>query len=285
MNKNTESEWVKGYISRLFFRLIASTTLLLRRMKSFGKIAILGTGNVAWHLCKALLAANLSISGIYGRNKKSLKAFKSDFDIPVFTDFKEINTADVAICAISDNALVNYLEELQLTIPVAYTSGSIPLESFSINQIGVFYPLQTFTKGTDLSLDNVPFLIESKDETLAKKLYNLAAKISKSVHYADSKTRSELHLAAVFANNFTNHMFTIAETYLKQQKINFNFLLPLIEESVKKLNLNAAKAIQTGPAKRGDQNIIQAHLDKLGGREKEIYALLTKAIQEKHEKL
>lgn len=285
MNKNTEYERVYGYILTLFFRLIASTTLLLQRMKSFEKIAILGTGNVAWHLCGAFLDANLSISGVFGRNEKSLAAFNSDFKVNTFTELTEISNCDLVICAISDDALVNYLEKLKITVPVAYTSGSVKLSDFSIEQIGVFYPLQTFTKGSRLDISKVPFFIESKHEHFTQELHLLASKISKNVYLADSETRSEIHLAAVFANNFTNHMFTVAADYLKQKELDFKFLLPLIEESVRKLNHHAPDQIQTGPAKRKDNTIIQAHLNKLKGTEKEIYSLLTKAILEKNEKL
>ncbi|MGB0934078.1 MAG: Rossmann-like and DUF2520 domain-containing protein [Lishizhenia sp.] len=254
-------------------------------MKSFEKIGILGTGNVAWHLCKALLNANLTISGVIGRNTESLKTFENDFNVNTSTQLEDLNNSDLLLCAISDGALINYLENLKTTTPIAYTSGSIQLDSFSTEKIGVFYPLQTFTKGAELDITKVPFFIESKDERFTAELQKLASKISDKVYLANSEKRSEIHLAAVFANNFTNHMFHIAESYLKQKELDFNLLLPLIEESVRKLNKQTPKEIQTGPAKRKDKNVIDSHLEKLEGSEKEIYALITKAIQEKDEKL
>lgn len=255
-------------------------------MKSFEKIAIVGTGNVAWHLCKGFLNQKVDIIGVFGRNKEALNRFHEEFDVETYTDYSYTRKADVAICAISDKYLVDFILEKDFNIPIAYTSGSVGLSNFNSESIGVFYPLQTFTKQSKINLFEVPFFIEAKNEILSQQLFDLAWKLSRKVEFANSEKRSELHLAAVFANNFTNHMFSIASSYLEEKGMDLSYLLPLIEESIKKLKTNNPSEIQTGPAKRGDKNIIAQHLRKLSGKEQEIYALISAHIEEKqNEKL
>ncbi|MDX1446340.1 Rossmann-like and DUF2520 domain-containing protein [Lishizhenia sp.] len=252
------------------------------------KIAIIGSGNVAWHLCKGLRAEGIEISGIYSRTYTHAEEFAQSFDIKAYQDLAALNESnvDLVLVAVNDDQTPGVIEKIAPHHKVAYTSGSVNLKDINHPQVGVFYPLQSFTKGKKVNLFEVPFFIEAKNMDLGEELFDLAWKLSRKVEYADSNTRSELHLAAVFANNFTNHMYSLAKELLEDSKGNFEHLLPLIFNAVDKLKKNTPEEIQTGPARRNDQNIIDQHLSKLSGDKKDIYQIISSSIQKKyHEKL
>jgi predicted short-subunit dehydrogenase-like oxidoreductase (DUF2520 family) len=149
------------------------------------------------------------------------------------------------------------------------------------NQYGVFYPLQTFTKSISLSQSVFPVLIESSSEEIQQALEKLATQIQLPVQYADSDQRKNIHLAAVFACNFSNHLYQIASEILAEQHLSFELLLPLIQETVAKLNHLSPAAAQTGPAIRNDQAVLATQLALLQSQPKwaELYQLLSAEIQ------
>ena len=148
--------------------------------------------------------------------------------------------------------------------PIVHTSGSVGTDVFQNREkFGVFYPIQSFNKTIDVNFNDIPICIESNNSELEKKLINLANSISNSAHLLNSKQREQLHIAAVFASNFTNHMMSISEEILNSNKMSFDLLKPLIRNTFEKIKNNYPKDVQTGPAKREDYLIIEKHLELL----------------------
>lgn len=253
-------------------------------MNEIKSIALIGCGNVGWHLANALREQNIEVKFLWSRNKDNAQSLADEVKGTVIDNFSKIKNVDLILVAIVDDAIPSIVSELrnsvlQENIPIAYTSGSVELNNFEDNnELGVFYPLQTFSKNTPVNIFEVPFFIEAKSETLARKLFDLAWKVSRKVEYADSEKRAHLHLAAVFANNFSNQMYAIAEKYLVSKDIKFEHLLPLILEGTKKLKSNSPQNIQTGPAKRKDYSVIEKQKAQLTGLEKEIYTNISDYI-------
>ncbi len=276
------------------------------------KTIFIGAGNVAWHL--ALLFSknkNLQLTHIWSRTKENAETLKQKLteidnlnkNIEIFhsveqLDFSKID-ADLAILSIADGAFESVLSKLILppTCILVHTSGSQPMEILklanqnSISNIGVFYPLQTFSKAKEVDFSSIPFCIEASDKAndkeIEEKLINLAKQFSKKVFQVSSKDRSILHVAAVFACNFSNYLWTISEQILKEKNLPFDMLKPLLEETLQKaLELNPSKA-QTGPAIRDDKKVIEKHLEMIEEMNlsdsnphfSQIYKLMTESIQ------
>ncbi len=242
------------------------------------KIVILGAGNVASHLFKAFQTAeNVEVIQVYNRSKIALENFKSKTQTT--TDLAELKNAEIYLVCVKDDAIEEMISKLsQKDGIVAHTSGSVPLSaSAKIN--AVFYPLQTFSKQTEVNFKEIPLCLETSEEKDFDLLEKLAKSISDKVFAISSEQRKKLHLAAVFANNFSNHMFAIAEDLCKQNEVPFEVLSTLIKETAQKATRNSPKEVQTGPAKRNDQATIKQHLAQLNNADyKEIYKLLTQSI-------
>ena len=251
------------------------------------KIAILGAGNLAWNLAPALEDAGHEITEVYARDLQKAKEIteriysatpKDDLD------FSE-SSAELFILAIKDDALSEVAD--QVILPegsvLVHTSGAIPMEVLSqssASYVGVFYPLQSFTKGKKVDFEEVPFLLESEDEGSLQLLKKVAKSLSQLVYSLRGKDRQAVHVAAVFASNFTNHMLRIAEDILHRQGLDAELLKPLIIESISKsLQLGARKA-QTGPAIREDYETLETHHHFLAYNEQlaEIYRLISQDI-------
>ena len=251
------------------------------------EISIIGSGNIAWHLAINFVRIGVKISHIYGRDSLNLDSLCQKVNAIPTKLINDLPKNQLVIICTPDDSIESVCKLIDLTCPIAYTSGSIEIESLPCRKdIGVLYPLQTFSKHIELDLSQVPFFIESTNEIFTQKLFVLASKITDTVTLANSKERSELHLAAVFVNNFTNHIVHKAQQYSESKSIDFNHLLPLLKETVHKLNLDSAFNYQTGPARRGDDAIIKKHTDHLEGNIKELYRLISKSIKETyHDKL
>lgn len=248
------------------------------------KIGIIGSGNVSWHLARGLKnLTEIELCWISGRNKESLKALASSVEVNAF-DFIPVDVDLILICVNDDN-IQTVLNQVSPKIPVAYTSGTVSLEKLNFEgKLGVFYPLQTFTKGRQIDLEKVPFLIESNDDELRSTLTKLASMLSTNVQLMNSEDRKNIHIAAVFANNFVNHMLYLSSDLLSQKNLPFEILSPLIEETIKKaIELNPKDA-QSGPARRSDTSTINMHLNELDERKKNIYDIVTKSILETYKK-
>jgi predicted short-subunit dehydrogenase-like oxidoreductase (DUF2520 family) len=251
------------------------------------QISIIGSGNVAWHLAINFVKIGVKVSHIAGRNSKYVALLCKKTNAIHAKSITDLPKNQLVIICTPDGSISTICESIDSSCPVAYTSGSIEIESLPHREhLGVFYPLQTFSKHIELDLSKVPFFIESTNEVFTQDLFILASKITDTVTLANSKERSELHLTAVFVNNFTNHIIYQAQQYAESKSIDFNHLLPLLKETVHKLDLDSALNTQTGPARRGDDVILNKHVERLDHRAKELYELLSKSIKETyHDKL
>lgn len=222
----------------------------------------------------------MNVCGVFGRNLEELERIHEEYGIFTSNQLAGIPAGALALVCVNDSSLPEVIDQIPSTISIAYTSGSTELGQFKRNKIGVFYPLQTFTKGVALDCTSIPILVESIDEDLLSQLKSLASIISSKVIEADSEQRFHLHVAAVMSNNFVNHLFTLSEAYLHQHQLDFQLLHPLIEETIRKMKVNGPKFSQTGPAKRQDSIIIEKHLAALTGYTKEMYNIMTQSIEE-----
>ena len=245
------------------------------------KIVIIGSGNVAYHLAKALITTEQNLVQIFGRNQKVLKNISEELNIPFST--KNLADADLYIISVSDSAVEVVSQQVfKKNAIVAHTSGSLPKEILQGNyQKASFYPLQTFSKIKDLDYSEIPFFIEAETEDVVEKLKNIAEKISKYVEVADFEKRKYIHLTAVFACNFVNHLFARAKEISDSQNISFGYFMPLIEETFDKIKSVEPKAAQTGPAVRNDERILEAHQSLITNPEQlAIYNCMNASIKE-----
>ena len=256
------------------------------------RISIIGAGSLAWHLAQELEKADHLIIEVFSRKLKNARILTSRLYDAVPTDklnFSSSN-AEVFIIAVTDDALPEVVSKIVLpkNALVAHTSGSFSLDSLNLkpkisnlkSHIGVLYPLQTFTKHTEVNFKEIPICIEALDEITENVLSEIAKSISKKVLFLNSEKRKALHLAAVFACNFTNHLLSNAKTILDREGLEFSLLEPLIIETVEKALEFDPDKVQTGPAARRDKQLINdqfKYLKKYPELQK-IYKSLTESI-------
>jgi len=243
------------------------------------RVVLLGLGNVGVHMGKAFIDSDqIELVQIYDRAKKNTIAF--DASISITDKIENIQEADVYVIAISDDAISEFSKQLKFKQGlVVHTSGTVPLDALkcSANK-GVFYPLQTFTKKQEIDFKNIPIVFEVQDQEDFQLLERLSESISNQVFNLDSQQRKYLHLAAVFANNFTNYMYKIAYDICEEHEVPFDLIKPLILETAAKAQSVIPMEAQTGPAKRNDKKVIENHLLLLNKNQKEIYTLVTNSI-------
>ena len=255
------------------------------------KVSIIGSGNVAQHLIVALQnpiinGAEMELIQVYTRQKSTLSHLL-DFN-KITDDWKTLAEADLFIIAVSDEAISTVSEQIPYKNKlVVHTSGGISLEAIaSNNRKGVFYPLQTFTKNNAVDFKIIPICIESQNASDYQLLQNVAQAISDSVFAINSEQRKALHVAAVFVNNFTNHLYKIGNDICIENNVPFEILKPLIQETAEKITQLSPNKAQTGPAIRNDIETINAHLSFLSDEnQKNIYNILTQSIQNNGKKL
>ena len=245
------------------------------------KITLIGSGNVAQHLIKAFYKSDaIEIVQVFSRKKETLSAV-IEFD-KIVDDFADLKEADLYIIAVTDNAIAEVSAQLPFNNQlVAHTSGTASIETLDDkNRRGVFYPLQTFSKNKEVDFSAIPICVEAENTFDFRVLETVAKSISNSVFPINSEQRKALHVAAVFVNNFTNHLYQIGQEICEANQVPFEILKPLIQETADKINtLNPIDA-QTGPAKRHDSITIEAHLEYLSDEnQKNIYKILTQSIQ------
>lgn len=248
------------------------------------KIAILGSGNVAYHLAKMFKEKNIPISQIFGRNEKDLQEISDQFEIPFSTT--ELADAELYFIAVNDDAVAAISKNIKnQNSLVAHTSGSLPKEILEGNyRKASFYPLQTFSKSKMLQYSEIPFFVEAENEADSQILENLALKISEKVMKSDYEKRKYIHLTAVFACNFVNHLFARAKEISDSQQIPFHYFLPLIKETTLKIEKIEPKLAQTGPAIRNDEKILQLHEALITEEEHlKIYQVMNESIKKMYE--
>ena len=244
------------------------------------QIVLIGSGNVAFHLAKAFTEAQIPISQIFGRNTTELQKISEQFSIPFSTE--TLADADLYIISVSDSSITEVSSLIKnKNVLVAHTSGSVSREALSGNyRKSVFYPLQTFSKSKNLDYSKIPFFIDAENENDEDILKNLASKISKNVMLANDEKRKYIHLTAVFACNFVNHLYARAKEISDSQGIPFDYFLPLIDETTQKIHELEPKLAQTGPAIRNDEKVLKLHESLLTDEEKlKIYKTLNESIK------
>jgi predicted short-subunit dehydrogenase-like oxidoreductase (DUF2520 family) len=249
-------------------------------------IVIIGSGNVASVLGRKFKEAGHKIVQVVSRNASAASALAYKWDTESTNYISLINKkADVYIIAVSDDAITGIVSELKLPEKiVAHTAASVPKEVLQpvTKHYGVFYPLQTLRKEMAV-LPDIPIFFDGSDDITKKKLESLAHSIAKeNVMQAGDDARLKLHVAAVIAGNFTNHLYTLAEEYCREEGLDFKQLLPLIEETANRVKEISPKQAQTGPAIRHDKETLRKHIELLKDhpRLKNIYLVLTESIQQ-----
>ncbi|MGB1391823.1 MAG: Rossmann-like and DUF2520 domain-containing protein [Flavobacteriaceae bacterium] len=241
-------------------------------------VVIIGSGNVAKHLIKAFIRIdNINLKQVYTRNPKDEALLKNT--VETTNDLSSIKEADITIIAVRDDAIANISSQIKNPL-VVHTSGSVEMKALkNASNKGVFYPLQSFSKQKDINFKNIPICLEAEHKHDLIKLEKLASLLQGDVYYLSSLQRKKIHVAAVFVNNFTNHMYTIAHDICEEHNVPFDILKPLILETSDKIKKLTPKDAQTGPAKRSDAETIKNHLNLLSETQQELYLKITQSIQ------
>ncbi|MHA4845670.1 Rossmann-like and DUF2520 domain-containing protein [Flavitalea antarctica] len=247
------------------------------------RIVIIGSGNVATVLGRKIYVAGHDIIQVYSRNgSAAARLAKETGALPCIEPVAVNRTADLYLVSVADNAIPGIAEWLRVSDKlVAHTAGSVSKDALQgcSAQYGVIYPLQTIRKES-VTLPEIPLLIDGNDEPAKTALFDFAQTISGNVHLANDKKRSQLHIAAVIMNNFSNHLYTLAADYCANENLDFRLLTPLIAETAERLNYLKPNQVQTGPAMRHDHSTIAGHLESLKNYPDlaELYAVFTKKI-------
>ncbi len=257
------------------------------------KIAIIGAGNLATQLGKALLENGHDILQVYSRTIQSAQTLAQQVGgTPINNiDFLTYH-ADVYIISVTDAALPDLIPQIcrgREEHIFLHTAGSIPMDVFKgiTLHYGVLYPLQTFSKNRNVDFGEVPCFVEGNDGATLHMITSLAESVSRFVEPMNSEDRKYLHLSAVWACNFVNHCYDVASQVLEKRHIPFNVLLPLIDETARKVHDLSPAQAQTGPAKRYDQNVIraQAMLMKPDPLLKDLYERMSVSIHRSNERM
>jgi predicted short-subunit dehydrogenase-like oxidoreductase (DUF2520 family) len=251
---------------------------------SVDKVTLIGAGNLGWHLGHALFENGVSIQQVISRTLESARELATEIDTTFATSLTEVDqNSGIILVAVGDSNLREVLSRLKGTRAlVLHTCGSIGIDIFDgiCENHGVFYPFQTVTRGVAISFRQVPLCIEASDADTLGRIHVLGRIISDSVIEMTSEQRLWLHLCGVFANNFTNHLIAIASDLLETHEMRKELLLPLLKETVAKLEKTSARFAQTGPARRKDLEVIAKHIEMLKDEtdSKNLYSMLTDSI-------
>ncbi|PWG81891.1 Rossmann-like and DUF2520 domain-containing protein, partial [Pararcticibacter amylolyticus] len=248
------------------------------------KVVLIGSGNVATHLGYALAAAGHDVIQVWSRTLEHALDLASVLSAAVTDSMNELSPiGDIYILSVPDDAI----RDVAAAFPfrdklIVHTSGTTGLEILEgvSSMSGVFYPLQTFSKQKGVNFREIPVVVEGSSDELTETLLAFAESISGTVYAVDSEKRKVLHLAAVIACNFSNHLYALAEKILQEEQLDFNLIRPLIRETADKAMLFSPAEVQTGPARRKDMNTIRTHLSLLEKDENlyQIYRLLSEDI-------
>lgn len=252
---------------------------------------MIGSGNVAWHIAQALERCGaVRFEQVWSRTLRRAEELAEKLEEAQPTDDMGalVKDAEFYLVSVSDDALRAIAPQFPENNALwAHTSGSVEMEVLkgTGSKYGVFYPLQTFTRGGEMDVSRVPMFIEGADGVTVSRLKMLAHKISEEVFEADSELRGKMHIAAVYACNFTNYMWTLADDLLKRQAgLNLRVLAPLLYETLHKALSIGPEQAQTGPARRGDRRIMAKHEAMVEGTDKKVYELLSDCIMKRYGK-
>lgn len=261
-------------------------------MSKNSQVSFIGSGNLAWHLAPALDNGDFPVQEVYSKNPAhaaSLVERLYQANVKASLDFST-SSSGIFIIATADEAIEEIVQEIILPdedVVLIHTSGSQPLTILgyaATQNLGVFYPLQTFSKDRKTEFKEVPIFIESANAQTEKVLRAMGNSLSKDVFPITSYDRKALHVAAVFASNFTNHMLLIAQDIMKENSLSYDWLKPLIAEMVNKSLSIGPENAQTGPARRGDLEILDKHVEFLQDNETaaELYKIISQHIIDRY---
>ncbi|MFD2163929.1 Rossmann-like and DUF2520 domain-containing protein [Paradesertivirga mongoliensis] len=244
------------------------------------RITLLGSGNVATHLGKAFKQAGHEIVEIWSRTPANAKTLAIELSTRYCGEMSLLSpNAEIYIISVSDDSI----REVSAKFPfrdkiLIHTAGTSELNIPGLS--GVFYPVQTFSKQSPVDFSNIPIAVEGINPEVSGKLLELAGTISTKVSEISSQQRKTLHLAAVFACNFSNHLYAIADKILQSDGLEFEMIRPLIMETAKKIQTHSARSVQTGPAIRNDQITLRKHLEFLENNPalRDLYERLSQSI-------
>ncbi|MCX6308476.1 MAG: DUF2520 domain-containing protein [Bacteroidia bacterium] len=228
------------------------------------RISLIGAGNLATRLGIALKEAGHEFVQVYSRTEASAQTLADLLGAEAVIQPEKLHSdASLYICALKDDALSDILKKLQVGNGIlVHTAGSLPLDVLKpfASKIGVFYPLQTFSKEREVAFKGVPVFVESSDKVVSYILKQLAVDLGSTVYDINSEQRLKLHLSAVFACNFVNYLYTVSNDLLAASNLPFEVLKPLILETAAKVQTHAPLAVQTGPAVRFARKVMDKHL-------------------------
>lgn len=250
-------------------------------------IVFIGAGRLATHLATEFHSYAYNILQVYSRTIESATELAQVVNAKAITNLADIDSnADLYIFSVKDSALAEVLSAMPFNKGLwVHTAGSIPLDVFSkyTDRYGVLYPFQTFSKGRDLDFRTIPLFLEANNDHDLAVLIQIATKISNTVNHLSSDKRRYLHLTGVFACNFVNHLYTVSHSILEKEGIPFDVMLPLIDETARKVHSLSPREAQTGPAIRYDENVINKHLELLEDPDlRVIYSSISKHIHHLH---
>lgn len=257
------------------------------------RVVVLGAGRVATHLVPALVGAGYRVAQVWSRTMASASALGQPLGISYTDDLTAVPAdADIYIACVADGALPEVARQIVARVQRSFrtplflhTAGSVPMDVWreaGAISYGILYPLQTFSKEREVDMREVSLFVEASDEASLMAVEALAHGLSGKVYRADSRRRALLHVAAVFACNFTNAMYDAAHQLLATDGIPFDVLLPLIDETAAKVHALTPREAQTGPAVRGDEAVMQSHIHRLAGMPdlQTLYARISRMIAE-----
>ncbi|MEJ7778159.1 MAG: DUF2520 domain-containing protein [Daejeonella sp.] len=253
-------------------------------------IVLLGSGNVATHLGRAFKMAGQTIVQVWSRDIDHARALADTLAAEAISAIDDVSpSADLYIISVKDEAIRPLAARLKVGDKlIVHTSGSTGLEALegASSRTGVFYPLQTFSKSKAVDFRRVPIAIEANSVEDAATIRAIADRLSERVLELSSAQRKTLHVAAVFACNFTNHLFAVSQELLRADQLDFDLLRPLIAETAAKIQFNDPESVQTGPAFREDIETINSHIEMLRGNPElmEIYTKLSQSIVNLHKR-
>ena len=252
------------------------------------KVSFIGSGNVAYSLATAFYNNGVEVLTVVSRKKENANYLAHKVGAIGTNMIKDIDpSTELVFLCVPDDEILKVSESIKLSgVIQVHTSGSVPLEALKTEDRGVLYPLQSLTKGVEIDLLQVPILLEANSVKTEVAIDKLSSGISNIVRFKNSVERRNLHMAAVFANNFTNHLLGISQELCDENKLDFEFLKPLVIQTVAKVFSVGANEAQTGPALRGDTRTLEIHKEMLSSKPDylEVYKSISNSIIENSRK-
>ncbi len=245
------------------------------------RLALVGTGNLAVHLFRRLTSAGHSIDVVYGHSEQGKKRFERLLGCEVSLDYKQIPDVDMVLLAVKDGVIADVASKFAQR-PMIHFSGAVSMDllSFWTEHYGVLYPFQTFSADAEVNWAEIPIFYEASSPDFTDKVAELAKSLSSKIFYLNSQKRLYLHISGVIANNFVNHLLGITKQFVEEKHLDYQWLYPLVKQTVKNAFEHNPQQIQTGPARRGDLSTINKHLLELKDDEiiYDLYKFLTNSI-------